>query len=70
MGKHFDKNTPSSAPQARVGLAKDVDWHNQRLWKRQQYKEQIKKNDAKKTYREYKKIKDDNFQNETAVDPK
>ena len=55
MGKHFDKNKPISA--SRVGgLEKDIDWHNQRLWKKKKYKEQIQKNNKKKIFREYKKL--------------
>ena len=56
MGKHFDKNTPSTDFKPRVGLEKDIDWHNQRLWKRKKHRDQIKKNEKKKTFREYKKV--------------
>ena len=42
MGKNFDKNTPNQQP--RMGLEKDIDWHNQRLWKR---KKQEKDNSKK-----------------------
>ena len=55
MGKNFDKNTPNYQP--RMGLEKDIDWHNQRLWKRKKHRQLVKKNDFKKTFREYKKLK-------------
>ena len=59
MGKHFDKNTPSTDFKPRVGLEKDIDWHNQRLWKRKKHRDQIKKNEKKKTFREYKKVQEE-----------
>lgn len=39
MGKNFNKNTPATEFKPRVGLEKDIDWHNQRLWKRKKYRQ-------------------------------
>ena len=63
MGKNFDKNTPIQQP--RMGLEKDIDWHNQRLWKRKKHRQLVKKNDFKKTFREYKKLKVENEDQQT-----
>ena len=58
MGKTFDKNAPSDGSK-RVSLEKDIDWHNQRLWKRKKYQAQVKKDEMRKTFREYKKVQAD-----------
>lgn len=55
MGKTVNKNTPSPGSHTRVGLEKDIDWHNQRLWKRKKYTEQIKKQNTKKVFKEFKR---------------
>ena len=68
MGKNFNKNNSASGQQVRVGLEKDIDFHNQRLWKRKKYQQQIKKQDMRKTFREYKRVKDD--LGDDRVDPK
>ena len=63
MGKNFDKNTPNQQP--RMGLEKHIDWHNQRLLKRKKHRQLVKKNDFKKTFREYKKLKVENEDQQT-----
>ena len=65
MGKNFDKNALN---QPRMGLEKDIDWHNQKLWKRKKHRQQVKKNEFKKTFREYKKLRAET--EEAEIDPK
>ena len=38
------------------GLEKDIDFHNQRLWKRKKYRKQQENDQKKKTYSRYKKL--------------
>ncbi len=38
------------------GLEKDIDFHNQRLWKRKNYHAQVNKDQKKKQFKEYKKL--------------
>ena len=51
MGKDF-----LSHHRGKDGLEKDIDFHNQRLWKRKNYKNQQQKDQNKKQFREFKKI--------------
>ena len=45
-----------NADRGRDGLERDVDHHNQRLWKRQKYRSQKEKDVKKKQFRDYKKV--------------
>ena len=47
----------SEGKQMGMGLERDVDWHNQRLWKRKKYREQVDKDQRKKRYSDYKHLK-------------
>ena len=61
MGKHRDRD----------GLEKDIDFHNQRLWKRKKYNQQRDKDQKKKNYKNYKKvINDEAEKSATQVDDK
>ena len=51
MGKGFE------AKNERIGgLERDIDFHNQRLWKKKKYRDQKAKDDKKKHFSAYKKI--------------
>ena len=41
-----------------VVLEKDIDYHNQKLWKRKKYREQVAKDAHKKTVKEFRKLKE------------
>ena len=43
-------------PVGGMGLEKDIDYHNQRLWKRKKYKEQKRKDQVKKVYSDFRKL--------------
>ena len=46
------------------GIERDVDYHNQRLWKKKIYKKRLEKNDRRKMYKNYKReLADDEQEN-------
>ena len=53
------------------GLERDIDFHNQRLWKRKQYRHQKDKDQKKKNFQNYKKMMESESQEALAkVDDK
>ena len=47
---------PKDFHRGKDGLEKDIDFHNQRLWKRKKYRSQREKDVKKKTFRDFKKV--------------
>ena len=53
------------------GLERDIDFHNQRLWKRKKYREQKVKDEKKKQFSAYKKVVAAEIaESEKHIDPK